>query len=231
MEKDIKDYRNSELKSYVLGNILIILISSGLLENIYTLAKEALSWESILPILSSVVLSSVLYIYVFLADSIVPAEWKNKLIWMVKGKPGETIFTSIRKKNRDYRFSSEQADILYKKVYTSISNVDDKKKKEIENIAWYRIYKKHEEHPQVIISHRDFLLCRDMCIMTLLIEIGYVCLQIYLKQPISWKMILILVFEFVSCWIAAYNKSKTFAYNVIALDISKSEIQESDNNK
>ena len=33
---DIKDYRNNELKNYVIGNILLVLYFSGILDNLFT---------------------------------------------------------------------------------------------------------------------------------------------------------------------------------------------------
>ena len=34
---DIKDYRNNELKNYVIGNILLVLYFSGIFDNLFTL--------------------------------------------------------------------------------------------------------------------------------------------------------------------------------------------------
>ena len=59
--------------------------------------------------------------------------------------------------------------------------------------------------------------------MAPLIAAGYLCLQWYRHQNISYLMIAILITEFIVLWFISRSKGKRFAYNVIALDIAKSE--------
>lgn len=228
MEKDIKDYRNAELKSYIIGNILLVLVSSGLLDQILVVTREASLYKAVTSALSSALFSAILYIFIFLADSIVPGEWKNKIIWIKFLKPGNSIFTRIRAHNKDSRFTCEKAKEVYKDIYSEIDKKDKSKKniENIENSSWYKIYKKHESNAQVSVSQRDFLLCRDMFVMTIFVVVGYVCLQIHLNQNISLKMLGIFGIEFLICWISAVIKSWRFAYNVIAIDIAKYEKKE-----
>ncbi len=221
MEKDIKDYRNAELKHYIIGNILLVLVSSGLLDKMILFTGESTIFEAVTSIISSTVFSAILYIYIFLADSLVPGEWKNNLIWLSFLKPGNSIFTRIRENNKDERFTSENARKIYKETYDKLDKAKGRVKENIENSSWYKIYIKHETHAQVRVSQRDFLLCRDMSVMTIFVAIGYICLQTYLKNSVSLKMLLIFVIEFFICWIAALTKSWRFAYNVIAIDIAK----------
>lgn len=228
MEKDIKDYREKELKSFAIGNILLILIGSGLLSRIMTITDDTNAWTVINTVLASAVFSSVIYIFVFLADSLVPGNIKDKIIWFRSGKPGEHIFTDIDTNLKDDRFTIEQAKKQFENVY-KIINGKDKNSKEVrdfQNSAWYRIYIIHENHAQVSVSQRDFLLCRDMCIMTPLILLGYLCLQWYRHQGISCLIVGVLIAEFIVLWFITRNKGKRFAYNVIALDITKNKKEE-----
>ena len=60
----MKDYRKDELKTYVIGNILIILMFSGLFEIFFTLSEE-LS-EEIIDIVSKLLCFHLYYTYMFL---------------------------------------------------------------------------------------------------------------------------------------------------------------------
>lgn len=59
------------------------------------------------------------------------------------------------------------------------------------------------------------MLCRVMTIITVFL------LEIYAIQMFgfSWRIIVILVIEYIICNIATRGKGKKFAYNVIAEDI------------
>ena len=60
---DIKDYRNSELKNYVIGNILLVLYFSGMFSKIFSEdVNSNLDIWSI--VIESALISSIIYIYV-----------------------------------------------------------------------------------------------------------------------------------------------------------------------
>lgn len=61
---DIKDYRNNELKNYVIGNILLVLYFSGIFDNLFTLDinSNLNIWKTLI---ESALVSSIIYIYVF----------------------------------------------------------------------------------------------------------------------------------------------------------------------
>ncbi|RHU91147.1 hypothetical protein DXC08_14665 [Clostridium sp. OM07-9AC] len=58
----MKDYRKDELKTYVIGNILIIVMFSGLFKIFFSLSDGTI--DIISKLLGSALLSSILYIYV-----------------------------------------------------------------------------------------------------------------------------------------------------------------------
>lgn len=68
---DIKDYRNNELKNYVIGNILLVLYFSSIFDNLFTLDinSNLNIWKTLI---ESALVSSIIYIYVFLLDSLIP---------------------------------------------------------------------------------------------------------------------------------------------------------------
>lgn len=227
MSNDIKDYRNSELKSYVFGNILLIIVSSGLLDKIMLLTENTNMLTVFNVLLSSTILSSIMYVFIFLADSVIPSRWKERVIWIFSGLPGERIFSDIKRNCRDIRFSSKEASDRYTEIYKAIGKSDKKSKKRVENHNWYLIYKKHESNEQILTSQRDYLLCRDLVFMTIFIFFGYIILQVYRQAVVSWKMIGIFIFEFAISWVCACIKGRRFVYNVIALDIAQNDKENS----
>lgn len=220
MDNNIKDYRDNELKSYAIGNIILILLGTGLLDKVINLSGESAIGTAINAVLSSAVFSSVIYIYVFLADSLVLSQWKDKIIWFRCGMPGENIFSTIKIKCTDNRFTTEKALDVYKDIYQKMNGKSKKELKKIENSEWYKLYRKHEDKPQVYFAQRDYLLCRDMTIMTLFLLVAYICLKCYLKQKVMSILIVVFIIEFLATFFSAKNKGKRFAYNVIATDLS-----------
>lgn len=107
---DIKDYRNNELKNYVIGNILLVLYFSSIFDNLFTLDinSNLNIWKTLI---ESALVSSIIYIYVFLLDSLIPGDIKQKVAYFHIGKlPGYTIFTKMKQNNKDDRFT--HADIV-----------------------------------------------------------------------------------------------------------------------
>lgn len=237
----MKDYRNAELKIYVIGNILIILLLSGVFSivfsNIATVDKDTLgSYKDIISaLLGSALLSSVLYIYVFIFDSLVPSKWKDFIAYFPCGRPGNTVFTKIKDKNVDARFTQEDAKTKYKAIYDELDRIKDSKRRAAyQNSKWYGIYQSIETNETIALSQKDFLLNRDMCSITVVILIIYVLIgKVSGFYSIQCNVIFWLVGEGAIINLAAKSKAKRFVYNVIAKDIhAKSDIKEenSDNN-
>lgn len=215
----LKDYRDNELKYYVIGNILLILFLSGTLNEL--LAKELNDIMDIISVvIQSALLSSIIYIYVFLFDSIISGNNKLKIAYLFLGKlPGYTIFSDMEKKLKDDRFTWNDVVIKYKEIYENMPQNTNARQK-YENAKWYKIYRKHEKAERVYTANRDFLLCRDMAISSLLLIIMYITSTVFLGfWGFNVLIIKILICEFVLTDIAMRNKASRLAYNVIADDI------------
>ena len=153
MDSDLKNYREKELKSFVLGNILLILMETGIVDNIVQLMSSSDLWKAAAELFESSIISSIIYIFVFCFDSILQGRLKDKVIWPIKGLPGNTIFLDIDKNNKDERFSKQTARKVYEKLYTQIDSCKDKKECEkIQNQYWYAIYQKYESQAQIYLS-------------------------------------------------------------------------------
>ena len=221
MEKDLKDYREKELKTFLFGNVLLVLLGTGFIQNIVEPLGADNVWKALAELFGSSVCLTIIYIFAFVLDSIIPGRIKERIIWPVCGLPGRRIFTDIRDKNRDDRFILEDALQAYEKVYKEIDKNNDKEQcGNIQNAAWYKIYQKYETHAQVYVSHRDFLLCRDMATLVVWVFVGTLLLYGYTGKDISSKLIIFMVVEFIILWIAAKVKGKSFVYNVIAKDLA-----------
>ena len=58
MERNLKDYREKELKMYVMGNILIILVGTGMIKDIALLMGEKNLWKAMSELFESSVIST-----------------------------------------------------------------------------------------------------------------------------------------------------------------------------
>lgn len=219
MEKDIKDYREKELKSYVIGNIILALIGVGFIDSIVTAIGKEDFWNAGGVIVSSGIVSSLTYIYTYIVDALVPGDAKNTIIWWKSGVPGNRVFSQIKQNNKDKRFTAQEVLEKYAAVYKSIEEAEKSEKKSVENSAWYGAYQRNEKSAQVFVSNRDWLLCRDMCVMTLWIIAGCLLMFWLLKKALPCWLVAVLVTELIGTWGAARVKSKRFVYNVIAKDV------------
>lgn len=231
---DMKDYRRNELKFYVFGNIVMILLFSGFLDSIVGQQDSSNIIVVIKTLLGSSVVFSLVYVYTYIIDSFIPANLKDGIIYFLFGRPGDTVFSDIRNNNKDSRFTKEQAMSLYDEIYKRMNAlVSDKKAlKNFENSSWFKIYRKHQSDGSVETAQKDFLLNRDMCIMTLIILGIYILLVLFGVFACSCKIITILLAQVLLIYIAANLKAMRFVNNVIANDVSDSNKKSnSTNNK
>lgn len=214
---NIKDYREKELKNYIIGNILLLLSYSGNLHKLITWGIDN-SFDAWGIIVESALLSSILYIYLFIIDSLISGEMKFTMCYLgTEKKPGYTIFTNMKKKLKDDRFS--QNDILnkYKEIY---ENMPVENRKKYENNQWFKLYNGCKNEGKVYTSHRDYLLCRDLCVSSVWLFVTYLVLVFLLNIfSFSWRICAFILFEIVITNIAMRIKGERFAYNVIAVDI------------
>lgn len=218
---DLKNYRNNELKNYVIGNVLLILLLSGSLDQLFTL-EIGESLDILKMIIESALISSIIYIYVFLLDSLVTAEIKKKIVYFPIGKmPGYNIFTNMKDKVKDDRFTKKDVMKKYKNVYDNMPT-DKKEREKYENAQWYKIYNKYENESKILTANRDFLLCRDMTIITLMLILIYiVCFGILKVIMFSWETFIFLIIELIVTDVATRGKAHRLAYNVISEDVYK----------
>lgn len=217
---NIKDYREDELKKYVIANIIIILLLTKVL-TFDGLADNNSYMKLLITVLNSSIFSSVIYIFTIIGDCFISSELKKYIVFWWKRMPGETIFSDIKNGKGDRRFTTEECLKKYDSIYENMPS-DKKKRYKYENSKWCDLLYKYEEETKVLVSHRDFLMCRDMSSTTILMLIVYFVISAILKiMKFEWKAIAYLAVIYYICKMAAKVKSKRFAMTVISCDIHK----------
>lgn len=214
---NIKDYREKELKMYIVANIFVLLV----LSNIIDITSDSISWiDRLVKLVNTSLVSSAIYMFAFLADAVFSSDIKTKLLYLIGHLPGEVIFTSLRSENKDLRFSTEQLLKKYKEIYAAMPE-DKTEKYRYENEQWYRIYNRYRDVAMIFVSNREYLLCRDLYISTIIIFICYTsscaCLPLFSWNARSIVYCIIMIFI---TNIAAHVKGQRLVVNVIAYDLN-----------
>lgn len=217
--KNLKEYRDNELKWFLLANILIMIICS----DVFSFGDTIDSWVTgISSILNVTVFSSAIYILTFVFDSVVPSKLKVKLVFWWKTQPSYSIFSDMERKFEDNRFTLDDAKKEYAKIYEIIKN---KPKDYDQTPFWYEIYNCHRDNTIVFGSNRDYLLLRDMHAQTIMLLLAYILLS-HMSDIItfSWVYFSYLVFMTLALNIAARVQGKRLMYNVLSIDINHKKL-------
>ena len=184
---NIKDYRENELKQYVVATSLLFLLLHGFID--FSNPQNIDYIKGIVSFIGTSILTSVIYIFTLVIDGVMDDKLKNVIVnlWFMK-LPGEYIFTEIKAKNKDIRFTTEEALQRFSAIYSNIPT-NDRKKRIYENSQWYKIYSKHRENPVIFISNRNYLLMRDMYISTFVILMLYICLLYTSQIPTNGSVV------------------------------------------
>lgn len=215
---NIKDYREKELKTFVIAHILVILCLTRLI-SFEDILKENSYIKLITTIINSSLFASIVYTLVSVLDCMVPSSLKRYIVFWWRPMPGETIFSNIKNKHKDTRFTSAEAVNAYSNIYSNMP-LGKKERCQYENSKWYGLFRQHESETKVLIAHRDYLMCRDMATITVLIIFVYILLSCIMKIIVfDETAIMYLVIVYLLCVIAARVKSKRFVKTVIACDL------------
>ena len=223
--KNIKDYREKELKLYIIANVLLILATSNIIP--YNQSTKSIEYlKTIIEILNMSLISGFISIIAFLSDSIYSSGMKYKLVsifGLIK-QPGEKVFSDIFKGCKDNRIEKNDALSSYKKIKSRIDELEGKSKdkRRYENSQWYKIYYTYRNEDMIFISNRDYLLCRDIFISTVSLMILYISFTLIFKiiEFSSIYFICLLVLLVISN-ISSHFKAKRMVFNVIEHDLSE----------
>lgn len=224
---DIKDYRDKELKLYALVNIFVIIYIEKIITIEGLLNQNDKSVALFVTIFNSALFLSILYIFVLLSDSLFSESMKNRIIYFWGHLPGETVFSRMKIKVKDIRFTQQKVQERYKSIYDSMPSQRENKYR-YENSAWYTIYSRYRDNKMVYVSNRDYLVCRDMTSSTVVILILYSIFSVALQLiPFKIECVVYLVIMFIVTNIATRTKGERMVNNVIICDLqAKNESEE-----
>ena len=115
-----------------------------------------------------------------------------------------------------------------KSKYTDIyETIKGKPKKYDQTALWYEIYNRNRDNTIVFGSNRDYLLLRDMHAQTIMLIIVYISL-LHITDIISFskEYIIYLTLMTILLNISARVQGKRLMYNVLSVDINKTECAE-----
>ncbi|WP_303804695.1 hypothetical protein [Ruminococcus flavefaciens] len=233
----MKEYRKEELRNYVIGNVLFIITLSGIFDSVFDNNINDIT-DIIHLLFESALLSSIIYIYIYIVDSMIPYFIKEKIALFPINKPGSVVFKSIVKKKKGYnddRFTIDEVKDKYKDILKEVEKTEkainkeynQKKKndlkrdiKKYQNSKWFSIYIKHKDDNAVFTTQKDFLLNRDMNVITLSIAAIYLIICLFSDTIIfKWSVIILLIAEYIATSIAAKLKAIRFVLTVVSRDI------------
>ncbi|EOS58198.1 hypothetical protein C814_02440 [Anaerotruncus sp. G3(2012)] len=216
----MKNYRDKELKGYVIATILIYFIAVNGINSIIDKENPNVL-QLIANLLNISIVSSSIYAFVFALDSFYGSDLKRRLVFLLTSEPGQTIFDTIKKVKNDMRFSNADVEKYYENIYSQMPQ-DKRERSAFQNQQWYHIYHQHRDVEMITTSAKDFRLCRDIFISSINILIIYVLLCKTSKTvEFNACYIKFLVLMIIISNIATRNKGKKWVYNVIAYDISE----------
>lgn len=221
--RNLKEYRDKELKWFLLANIILMLVGSGVLD---FSEVESISISDISSLLGITAVSSAIYIYTFILDSVLPSRVKVFLVFLWKRQPSCTIFTDMEKNFEDDRFKLEDAKKKYSQIYERIESEPDSFD---QTPLWYEIYNKHRNNTIVFGSNRDYLLLRDMHSQTIVTILAYILLWWFSGLlTFSWKFVIYLAIMTACLNIGARVQGKKMVYNVLSVDVNESALEGSE---
>lgn len=218
---NIKDYRSEELKIFVLANVLMLLCIQKIITWDRLMGGEAEVLKLVLTLIDSTVLLAIWFSFVYLADALFPTNIKNKIVYLGSPLPGQTVFTRLSTKTEDERFTKEQIIEKYSDIIKNIPKCK-KEKLDYENSKWYSIYNLYRDRTMVLVSNRDYLLCRDMTVSTVVIFILYF-VMVFAFHVFEFKvesLLYLLIIFILTNW-ATRQKGMRYVNNVIACDLNE----------
>lgn len=217
---NLKDYRDKELPMFIIANVLLFLIVHKILYLDTTDISETAQVLS--EVVESMVFSVIAFGFILVTECLFTSDFKAKLLYIfgLLSAPGNTIFTKIKDKNPDIRFSYQAVNAKYTKLYIEMPK-DQKARFRYENEYWYSIYNQCRDASMIHHSQRDWLLCRDIYISALLLTIMYAIVVALNFISFNKLYFLFLVAMLVITNIGANRKAVRFAFNVIAYDLTK----------
>ena len=221
----VKDYKEKELRQFILAYLLITVASIALHTDFS--ADNADLLDTLLKMAAMDIWVSGLSVLVVILNEIWPDAMKTKIVY--GSMPSDTIFSEIAAEENEFCFDVDVAKEKYKRFSTL---PPDKQSAE-----WYKLLhaRKEADCGNVIEGQRMQLMTRDICISTLsllILTLLTVAIFTALKPDGQeyWRIfavpVLYLSVMFFVTKVAAKNRARRFVELVIREDLIKTHMHE-----
>ena len=202
MKENLKNYED-KLVYFVIFNLSWFIILN------YDLKLLIDNYGLITIILST----SIFYFPIYMINNYIKPDWKFILLYPFKDKHryASDIFTKIKTGKIKVKKELIDIELISKKYgYTKDSTFEDN--------LWYKLYLKYKYNPKIYQQHREFLFCRDMTAIMLLLSVFLIALNYFMTISIKNRIlivILILIIEFIIVRKLAIKQNEKFALSVL----------------
>lgn len=187
MSRNIKDY-DSILSKFLFVNAIILLLCNVFIDISVTKYNEKLLIEILKNILTHGIGMIIASIIAYIINGIFKPQHKDVLVfWKLNNNlPSYRVFS-------DLIYKDKRIDIeLLKSKYGELPKDLDE-----QNKFWYSIHKKYSDSDEAMLlqSHRDYLLSRDLTILSFFLMVEYLILMVigmFLNLEINFKCFLYL---------------------------------------
>lgn len=220
MVNTYKEYRNKELKYFLITEILMFILL-----NYSKDFEQLMNQKSLISIFLS---SPILYFYCLILDIVVPKNLKSVFslylnkdcMPMIFQSPGRTVFSKLREnKIKDLRIDKTKVQKKYFDIFECIK--ENKATYEMQNSKWLKMkydLVKCQTNAKLEIAEKEYLLFRDMLSMHVLFSIHfYIFHLIGIVSFTNLTFVYIVVTYFV-LFFCVRTTSKKFVYEVIVQD-------------
>lgn len=215
-----KEYRNKELKYFLITEILMFILL-----NYRKDFEQLMNQNSLISIFLS---SPILYFYCLILDNVVPKNLKNAFSFYLNKDcmpmffqlPGRTIFSKLKEnKIKDLRIDKIKVQQKYRDIFECIK--ENKATYEMQNSKWLQMkydLEKHQKNAKLEIAEKEYLLFRDMLSMHILFSVlFYIFHLIRIVNFTNLTFVYIVVAYFV-LFLCVRTTSSKFVYEVIVQD-------------
>ena len=220
MVNTYKEYRNKELKYFLITEILMFILL-----NYSKDFEQLMNQNSLISIFLS---SPILYFYCLILDIVIPKNLKNAFsLYLNKDcmpvffqLPGRTIFTRLKEnKIKDLRIDKIKVQQKYYVIFEAIK--ENKANYEMQNSKWLQMkydLEKQQKNTKLEIAEKEYLLFRDMLSMHVLFSTLFFVFHLIGIVNFTNLTLVYIVVAYIILFFCVRTTSSKFVYEVIVQD-------------
>ncbi|GLB46205.1 hypothetical protein WR164_01840 [Philodulcilactobacillus myokoensis] len=221
MHNNLKDYKQKEIQYFIIANLLVIFTFSTRIDSILYINNYR-SLINLAPLIGGM---GIIYVYFIILDSVISTNIKNLLVFLGNSRlPGNTIFNKLySKKYKDFRISIEKLQLFYKDTWNEINEDGNI----TQNNKFYSFYKNVKNDDLIFYSNKNYLLMRDMNVISFLFMIFYpfIFLLIHFVFYNGWVQMFFVILWVMTLY-ASHSTGYKFAKNVLISNYYNKEMDD-----